>query len=140
MNSQPSSVSTRSIVRVGGGRAGDDDAGAAARRGSARPTSAAASRIVGDHGRRAAQQRDAVLVDAAQDLGAVDLAQHDLRHAHAGRRAYGMPQPLQWNIGSVCRYTSRSLTPVCQPNVVALSQRLRWVSCTPLGRAVVPLV
>ena len=23
--------------------------------------------------------------------------------------AYGMPQPLQWNCGSVCRYTSRSL-------------------------------
>ena len=28
----------------------------------------------------------------------------------------------------------------CQPNVVALSQMLRWVSCTPFGRAVVPLV
>ncbi len=54
--------------------------------------------------------------------------------------AYGMPQPLQWNIGSVCRYTSRSLTPVCQPKSPALSHRLRCVSCTPLGRAVVPLV
>jgi hypothetical protein len=54
--------------------------------------------------------------------------------------AYGMPQPLQWNIGRVCRYTSRSLTPVCQPNVTALTQMLRCVSWTPLGRAVVPLV
>ena len=54
--------------------------------------------------------------------------------------ANGMPQPLAWNIGSVWRYTSRSLTPMCQPNWVALSQQLRWVSCTPLGRAVVPLV
>ncbi len=54
--------------------------------------------------------------------------------------AYDMPQPLQWNIGSVYRYTSRSLTPVCQPKVVALIQRLRCVSCTPFGRAVVPLV
>ena len=54
--------------------------------------------------------------------------------------AYGMPQPLQWNIGSVCRYTSRSDTPACQPNVAAFIQMLRWVSCTPFGRAVVPLV
>ena len=54
--------------------------------------------------------------------------------------AYDMPQPLQWNIGSVHRYTSRSLTPVCQPNVVALTQSVRCVSCTPFGRAVVPLV
>jgi hypothetical protein len=54
--------------------------------------------------------------------------------------AYSIPQPLQWNIGKVCRYTSRSVTVACQPNVVALIQQLRWVSCTPLGRAVVPLV
>ena len=54
--------------------------------------------------------------------------------------AYSTPQPLQWNCGSVCRYTSRSVRPSCQPNVVALSQMLRCVSCTPLGRAVVPLV
>ena len=54
--------------------------------------------------------------------------------------AYSTPQPLQWNCGSVCRYTSRSLMPRCQPNVVAFSQMLRWVSCTPFGRAVVPLV
>jgi hypothetical protein len=52
--------------------------------------------------------------------------------------AYSIPQPLQWNCGSVCRYTSRSSTPMCQPNVVALSQMLRCVSWTPLGRAVVP--
>ena len=54
--------------------------------------------------------------------------------------AYGIPHPLQWNIGSVCMNTSRSVTAVCQPKVAALSQQLRWVSCTPLGRAVVPLV
>jgi len=51
-----------------------------------------------------------------------------------------MPHPLTWNIGRVCRITSRSLTPVCHPKVAALSQRLRWVSWTPFGRAVVPLV
>jgi hypothetical protein len=39
--------------------------------------------------------------------------------------AYGMPQPLQWNIGSVCRNTSRSVTAVCQPNTAAFSQQLR---------------
>ena len=49
-----------------------------------------------------------------------------------------MPQPLQWNIGSVWRYTSRSFTVACQPNVTALVQMLRCVICTPLGRAVVP--
>ena len=54
--------------------------------------------------------------------------------------AYGIPQPLQWNIGSVWRYTSRSFTPVCQPKVAALIHRLRCVISTPLGRAVVPLV
>ncbi len=52
--------------------------------------------------------------------------------------AYGIPHPLQWNIGNVCNSTSRSLTPVCHPNVAALSQQLRCVSCTPFGRAVVP--
>ena len=54
--------------------------------------------------------------------------------------AYGMPQPLAWNIGSVCSSTSRSVIVVCSPKTVALSHRLRWVSCTPLGRAVVPEV
>ena len=81
-----------------------------------------------------------MLVDAAQDVGAVDLAQHDLLAHPWPVSAYGMPQPLQWNIGSVCRYASRSDTDVCQPNVVELTHRLRCVSCTPLGRAVVPLV
>ena len=52
--------------------------------------------------------------------------------------ANGRPHPLQWNVGSVWRYTSRSVTPMCQPNVTAFSQRLRCVICTPLGRAVVP--
>ena len=51
-----------------------------------------------------------------------------------------MPQPLQWNMGSVCRYTSRSRTPALQPKVTALSHSVRWVTSTPLGRAVVPLV
>ena len=54
--------------------------------------------------------------------------------------AYGIPQPLQWNMGSVCSRTSRSVTVVCQPKTLALIQQFRWVSCTPLGRAVVPEV
>src|ERR1700683_2732416 len=49
--------------------------------------------------------------------------------------AYGMPQPLQWNMGSVCRSTSRSLTPVFHPKGAAFSQQLRSVSCPRLGRA-----
>ena len=47
-------------------------------------------------------QRDAVPLDPAQDLGAVDLAEHHVRPPMPVI-AYGMPQPLQWNIGSVCR-------------------------------------
>ena len=67
----------RSIVRVGGG--------APATTMRVRPVpgigpSHVARRVehrVGDRG-RAAHERDAVRVDAAQDLGAVDLAQHDV--------------------------------------------------------------
>ena len=36
-----------------------------------------------EHGRCAAHQRHAVLLDPAQDLGAVDLAQDDVLRAHA---------------------------------------------------------
>jgi len=49
-----------------------------------------------------------------------------------------MPHPLAWNMGRVCSRTSRSLIVSCRPNTVAFSHRLRWVSCTPFGRAVVP--
>ena len=55
-------------------------------------------------------------------------------------QAKGSPHPLQWNWGSVWRYTSSSPSPSCHPNTVAFSQMLRWVSSTPLGRAVVPEV
>ena len=32
-----------------------------------------------------------------------------------------MPHPLQWNIGTAHRYTSRSSTPACQPKVMAFT-------------------
>ena len=101
MNSQPSSVSIRSIVRVGGG------APATTMRTRPRPGIGPVPlrRRVEDHvddGRRAAHQRDAVVLGAAQDLGAVDLAQHDVL-APMPVTAYSIPQPLQWNWGSVCR-------------------------------------
>ena len=72
----------RSIVRVGGG------APATTMRTRSRPGIgpshvAAASSTALEHRGRAAHQRHAVRVDAAQDLGAVDLAQHDVRAAHA---------------------------------------------------------
>ncbi len=51
---------------------------------------------------------------------------------------YGIPQPLQWNSGMVCMTTSRSQARRCRPKVTAFIQRLRWVSWTPFGRAVVP--
>ena len=82
MNSQPSSVSTRSMVRVGGG------APATTMRvrpapGTGPSQVAAASRMAATTAGAPHMSGDAVLVDPAQDLGAVDLAQHDLRHAHA---------------------------------------------------------
>ena len=82
MNSQPSSVSTRSIVRVGGG------APATTMRTWPRPGISPVPLARGvehhvDDGRRAAHQRHAVALDAAQDLGAVDLAQDDVLTAHA---------------------------------------------------------
>ena len=41
--------------------------------------------------------------------------------------------------GRGCRFTQFHVaTPICQPNVALLIHRLRWVSCTPFGRAVVP--
>ena len=52
--------------------------------------------------------------------------------------AYGMPQPLQWNIGSVWSSTSRSLTPVCHPNVAAFEPAVAVSELDPLrasGRA-----
>ena len=84
MNSQPSSVSTRSIVRVGGGA----PATTMRVRPGARDGPAPGGGGVEDHGddgRGAAQQGDAVALDAPQDLGPVDLAQDHLGHAHGGR-------------------------------------------------------
>ena len=40
-------------------------------------------------------------LDLAQDLRAVDLAEHDLPRPQPAI-VYGRPQLLQWNIGSVC--------------------------------------
>ena len=54
--------------------------------------------------RGGAEQGHSVAVDAPEDLFAVDLA-HDHLRDPIPVTAYGMPQPLQWNIGSVCIYT-----------------------------------
>ena len=90
MNSQPSSVSIRSIVRVGGG------APATTMRTVPVPGIGPShvGRGVEDHGddgRRAAHQRHAVALDAAEDLGAVDLADDDVAPAHAGDRVRHAP-------------------------------------------------
>ena len=73
MNSQPSSVSIRSIVRVGGGAPAMTMRTRSVAGDRAVPRRGGVEDRVGD-GRRAAHHRHAVLVDAAQDLGAVDLA------------------------------------------------------------------
>ena len=139
MNSQPSSVSTRSMVRVGGGapattirvvpRPGIGPSHVAAASSTAATTAGAPHSSV-----------TPCCVDPAQDLGAVDLAQHDLLRAHAGDRVRHAPAVAVEHRQRVqVRRRGRSRR-VCQPNVAALSHRLRWVSCTPFGRAVVPLV
>ena len=90
MNSQPSSVSTRSIVRVGGG-APATTIRVRPRPGISPSHSCRGVEDRGDDRRCAAQQRDAVLAHAPQDLGAVDLAQHDVAAAHAGDRVRHAP-------------------------------------------------
>ncbi len=66
------------------GSAGDDDAYAVASRDLALPGLGAVE-CRRDDGRCGAQVGDAVLLDALEDLGAVDLTQHDVGRAHRGR-------------------------------------------------------
>ena len=138
MNSQPSSVSTRSIVRVGGG--------APATTMRVRPWPGTGPSHVAAASRMAATTAGAPhssvtpCSSTRRRISAPSTLRSTICFAPMAVSAYGMPQPLQWNIGSVWRYTSRSFTPVCQPKVAALIQMLRCVSCTPFGRAVVPLV
>ncbi len=90
MNSQPSSVSTRSIVRVGGGapattmrvrpRPGISPAHSCAASSTALTTAGAPHSSVTPWS-----------LDPAQDLGTVDLAQHDVLPAHAGDRVRHAP-------------------------------------------------
>ncbi len=139
MNSQPSSVSTRSIVRVGGGAPATTMRVRAASGDLAVPLLRGVEDRRHDGG-RAAHERDAVVAHAPQDLGAVDLAQHDVPAPHARDRVRHAPAVAMEHRAACAASTSRSVTVVCQPNTVAFSQMLRCVSCTPFGRAVVPLV
>ncbi len=138
MNSQPSSVSTRSIVRVGGG------APATTMRVRPRPgispdhSCAASSTVLTTAG--APHSSVTPWCATRRRISGPSTLRSTTCCPPMPLTAYVMPQPLQWNIGSVCRYTSRSHTPACQPNVAAFTQMLRCVICTPLGRAVVPLV
>ena len=79
-------------------------------------------------------------VDAPQDLGAVDLAQHDVPAAHARDRVGHAPAVAMEHRERVEIHVAVADTDACQPKVVALTQMLRCVICTPFGRAVVPLV
>src|SRR3954452_24959001 len=54
--------------------------------------------------------------------------------------AHGKHQPLQWNIGSVHRYTDASDRPATITSLSALRYAPRYVYCTPFGRPVVPEV
>ena len=138
MNSQPSSVSQRSIVFVGGG------APATTIRTRPRPgigpsqVTAASRAAFNTAG--AAQSTVTPCASMRRRISAPSILRRMMWRTPIPVVAYTMPQPLQWNCGRVCRYTSRSLMPSCQPKIAALVHTLRWVICTPLGRAVVPLV
>ena len=54
--------------------------------------------------------------------------------------AKGIPHPLQWNMRERVEVDVAVGHAGVQPKVTALIQMLRWVSCTPFGRAVVPEV
>ena len=80
MNSQPSSVSTRSIVFDGGGApATTMRTGVARHCGAGGGACPAASRMAATTAGAPHSSVTPVGLDAAQDLLAVDLAQHDLR-------------------------------------------------------------
>ena len=139
MNSQPSSVSTRSMVRVGGG--------APATTMRVRPRPGIVAVPVGrgvEHGvddrRGAAHERDAVLVDASQDLGAVDLAEHDLLRAHARRAERHPPAVAVEHRQGVEVDVAVAHAGVPAERRGVQPQAAVGHAATPLGRAVVPLV
>ena len=139
MNSHPSSASTRSIVLDGGG-APATTMRTVPRPGTSRPSLArvsAAPRIAATTA--GAAHRSVTPWRSMRDrISSPSILRSTTCAPPMPVTAYGIPQPLQWNIGRVCSSTSRSLTPVCHPNMAALSQQFRWVSWTPFGRAVVP--
>ena len=139
MNSHPSSVSTRSIVRVGGGAPATTMRVRAAAGDLAVPLLRGVEDRGDDRG-RAAQQRDAVVAHPPQDLGAVDLAQNDVAAAHAGDRVRHPPAVAVEHRQRVQEHVAVVDTSCASRTSVAFSQMLRCVSCTPFGRAVVPLV
>lgn len=138
MNSQPSSDSTRATVFVGGG------APATMMRTRSRPgispsqEPAAASTALTTAG--AAHITVTPCSATRRRISAPSTLRRTTWGTPRPAIAKGIPHPFAWNIGRVCRYTSRSVTPACRAKVVALIQMLRWVIWTPLGRAVVPLV
>ena len=49
-----------------------------------------------------------------------------------------VPDGIEWDLHWYGDGVSACLTPLDHPNTVAFSQRVRWLSWTPLGLAVVP--
>ncbi len=64
------------------------------------------------------------------------------RLAPAKTVAWASPQELAWNMGTIGRITSRSLTPIPSASIAPMECRTldRWEYTTPLGFPVVPLV
>ena len=101
MNSHPSSVSIRSMVRVGGG--------APATTIRVRPAPgigpshwAAASRMAAATA-GAPHMRVMPWVSTRRRISAPSTLRSTTCLAPMPTSAYGIPQPLQWNIGRVCR-------------------------------------
>ena len=101
MNSHPSSVSTRSIVRVGGG------APATIMRVRPRPGTspsqvAAASRIAATTA-GAPLSKVTPCSSMRRRISAPSTFRSTMCLPPMPVTPYGMPHPLQWNIGNVCR-------------------------------------
>ena len=90
MNSQPSSVSTRSMTAVGGG-APPTTMRMWSRPGVGPGRSAAAVRMVLTTAGAPPMNVTPLAVDAPEDLRSVDLAQHHVRAAHPGDRVHHPP-------------------------------------------------
>ena len=74
-------------------------------------------RVVEDqpgHGGDQEEPRDAVRLDEAEHLAGVEAGQQHVHAARARSGSAGVPHPLTWNSGIVCRMTSSPVRPIVE--------------------------